>query len=163
MLDDAFVFSANQAITVSAASNYAGTGFGTAGAGVFDTGAPYTSPGGSGGYGSVGVFGGAVKKFSLIVSVGVPFIGPAGGTIYIGLQDSALNTTDWAYTDVGDFLAENLASLQIPGQILINQPMPSTGGSINPPNILRQFLRMYYTIAGGPFTAGTLNARVDMM
>ena len=164
MLDDAFIFSNNQAITISAASNYAGTGFGSAGAGVFDTGTLVPSPPGTQAqYGGIGVFGGAVTKFTLIVTVGIPFVGPVGSTLYVGLQDSALNTTDWLYTDITDYLVENLASLQIPGQVIISQPLPAIGGSTNPPGALRQYLRMYYTVAGGPFTAGTLNARVDIM
>ena len=163
MLDDAFIFSNNQAITVSAASNYPGTGFGSAGAGVFDTGSLYTSPGGSGGYGQNGMFGGAVKKFTLFVSVGVPFVGPAGATILVFMQDSADNV-NWATTDLGNTVASVLAQLQVPGASLLQGDLPGLGGStaIAIP-ILRQYLRVFYTVAGGPFTLGTVNARVDLM
>ena len=163
MTDDLMIFSQNQLITVSAASNYPGTGAGSAGPGVLDTGLLIPSPGGSGGFGQQGAFGGSPIKFTLTVSVGVMFQGPANAMLSVGLQDSADNAS-WATTNVSDFLAETLSVLQNPGQIILQMPLPGIGGSTNALlAILRQYLRMLYTVTNGPFTAGTINARLDVM
>ena len=163
MLDDAFIFSNNQLITVSAASNYPGCGFGTAGAGVFDTGTLYTSPGGSGGYGQSGVFGGAVTKFTLTVSIAQIFAGPANATLLVLVQDSADNV-NWLPTDLSEITPDILTTLQAPGAILCQGVLPAFGGSLAVAlPLLRQYLRIFYQVANGPFTAGAVNARVDMM
>ena len=162
MRDDLGVFSLNQAITVSAASNYAGTGAGSAGAGVLDCGLLVASFGGSGGFGQNGIFGGSPIRFILNVSVGQIFAGPADATLQVYLQDSADNSS-WANTNLGTQVALTLSTLQIPGQTLLNGDLPGIGGSTNPPVGLRQFLRIWYAVTGGPFTGGTVNADLDVM
>jgi hypothetical protein len=144
MIDDLTIFSMNQAITSSAASNYAGTGGGSAGAGILDTA----------GLGSLGL---AVTKFILFIAVGIPFTGPVGSTLTVVLQDSPDGIT-FATTDLGNTITQPLISLIIPGIPLLAGPLPIVGGGTNPPNFLDRFLRCYYTVGGGPFTAGTVNA-----
>ena len=162
MTDDLMIFSNNQPITVTAVSNYAGCGGGSAGAGVLDTAGIIPSSG-TGGYGYNGAVGGSPIKFTLTVSVGVMFQGPANAMLSVGLQDSADNAS-WATTNISDFLAEPLSVLQNPGQIILQMPLPGIGGSTNALlAILRQYLRMLYTVTNGPFTAGTINARLDVM
>jgi hypothetical protein len=162
MTDDLTIFSQNQLITVSAASNYAGTGAGSAGAGVLDTGLLVPSPGGSGGFGQQGVFGGSPQRFILSVSVAQLFLGPVNATLQVFLQDSADNV-NWANTNLSDILAENLTTLQILGQNILQGDIPGIGGSTQTGTILRQYLRMFYLVAGGPFTGGAVNARIDVM
>jgi len=162
MLDDAFVFSSGQLITVSAASNYPNTGFGTAGAGVFDLGAVVPSPGGAGGYGARGVLGGSLSTYLLSVYVFQIFQGPANAGLTVFLQDSADNI-NWFNTDLGDYLLEPLSVLTIPGARLIQTQLPSISGSVNPPGPLQRYIRMYYSVTNGPFTAGAVNANVDVL
>jgi hypothetical protein len=163
MRDTAQIFSDNQPITVSTVSNYAGTGFGSAGPGVLDTGALFTSPGGSGGFGQQGVFGGSPIKFILTVSVAQVFAGPAGATLLVLVQDSADNV-NWNATDLSEVNPDILTTLQFPGAILLQGVLPSMGGSTNIPlPILRQFLRISYVVTLGPFTAGNVNAGLDVM
>lgn len=163
MTDDLMIFSSNQLITVSAASNYPGTGAGSAGAGVLDTGLLVPSAGGSGGFGQSGNFGGSPIRFILNVSVAQLFTGPANATIQVFLQDSADNLA-WANTNLSDITADPLSVLQVIGANLLQGDLPGLGGStaIALP-ILRQYIRVFYTVANGPFTGGAVNARLDVM
>ena len=147
MQDALTVFSQGQAITVSAASNYAGTGAGSFSAGVLDTG----------GEGSIGD---VVKKFPLVVTVGVPFAGPVGSTLVVFAQESNDGVT-WTNTDLGNSAANTLAlgSLFSAGALLLKGVLPISGAG--PSGKLGRYLRVYYTVSGGPFTAGTINAWLD--
>ena len=163
MLEDLMMFSNRQLITVTAASNYAGTGAGSAGAGVLDCGLLTPSPGGQAGFGQDGVFGGSPQRFMLTVSVAQVFAGPVGSTLLTGLQDSADNTT-FNTTNLSMIIAANFTLLQIPGQILLQGDLPAMGGStLAAISALRQYLRMLYTVGGGPFTAGAISAWIDVM
>ena len=163
MTDDLMIFSNMQLITVSAASNYAGTGGGSAGPGVLDTGLLVPSPGGSGGFGQQGAFGGSPIKFILGVTVAQVFQGPANATLLVLVQDSADNV-NWANTDMSEVTADPLSTLQVPGAFLTQSVLPAIGGSLAIPlPVLRQYLRIFYTVANGPFTAGAVNARIDVM
>jgi hypothetical protein len=163
MTDDLTIFSNNQLITVSAASNYAGTGAGSAGAGVLDCGLLTPSPGGSGGFGSNAIFGGSPQRFILTISVSQVFAGPVGSTLLCALQDSADNVT-FNTTNLGMIIAANLTLLQIPGQTLLQGDLPPMGGStLAGIDLLRQYLRTFYTVGGGPFTAGALRAQIDVL
>ncbi len=142
MYDDALMFSVGQAITVSARSNWPGTGFGSFAAGILDTG----------GAGSLD----AVGKWPLTISTGQMFTGPVGATLQIYLQDSPDGVT-WSNTPLGTPVALTLATLGAPGVILLKSVFPIYGGT-NPPVVLDRYLSIFYTVAGGPFTAGTLNA-----
>ena len=159
-MDDTLVFSSNQLITVSAASNYPGTQGPSAG--VYDTIGVVPSPGGSGGFGQVGVLAGSPIKFTIVCSLAQIFQGPANATLLVQVQDSPDNV-NWSVTDMTEVLAENLAALQIPGQILITSVIPAIGGSTNPPGPVQRYIRIFYVVANGPFTAGAVNARIDMM
>jgi hypothetical protein len=162
MLDDLMLFSRNQLITVTAVSNYAGTGAGSAGAGVLDCGLLTPSPGGSGGFGQDGIFGGSPQRFMLTVSVTQVFAGPVGSTLLCGMQDSADNVT-FNLTNLSMIIAANLTLLQIPGQVLLSGDLPAIGGStLTALAVLRQYLRMLYTVGGGPFTAGAITAGIDV-
>jgi len=163
MTDDLLIFSSNQLITVSAASNYAGTGAGSAGAGVLDTGLLVPSPGGSGGFGQKGQFGGSPIRFMLSVIVAQLFTGPVNATLQVFLQDSADNF-NWANTNLNDVTPEPLTVLQMVGVNLLQGDLPGIGGSTSIAlPILRQYIRVYYLVANGPFTAGAVNARLDVM
>jgi hypothetical protein len=150
--DDSLVFSDNQAITISAASNNPRTGFGSFAAGVLDTGGPNS-------------IGDQVKKSILKVTVGVPFVGPAGSTLTAFLQESSDGTT-WFNTDLGNSIVNSLAMLQQAGIVLLDGVLPRSGNSpatsISPIGRLGQYLRCFYTVGGGPFTAGTLNAWIEV-
>lgn len=139
------VFSEAQAITVSTASNYAGTGAGSFAAGVLDTG----------GEDSLSE---AVKKFPLVVSVGVPFAGPLGATLTVALQESNDGTT-WTASELNNGLAQTLTQLQMAGFLILKGPLPISGNG--PTGKLGRFLRVFFTVTGGPFTAGTINAKLD--
>lgn len=156
MREDLMIFSSGQPITVSAASNYVGTGQGSAGAGVLDTGPLFVSPAAAGGYGSQGVFGGSIHRFILNVSVVQLFQG-AGASLQVFLQDSADNV-NWANTNVSMIAAYAVAVLA-PGKPLLSMDLPGLGNS----GILRQFLKVWYAVTGGPFTAGTVNAGIDVL
>jgi hypothetical protein len=151
MMDDSAMFSVNQAITVSAASNYAGCGFGVAGPGVYDTGAE-------------GSLGQAVKKFIFRATVGIPFVGPANATLVFSLQGGN-DLIAWAILNIGDYYPFTLPTLQIPGQILCDSPLANIGGALSattPPRLMPRYMRINYWVANGPFTAGTVNAGLDM-
>jgi len=144
------VFSFGQEITFSAASNYPGTGGGSFAAGVLDTG------------GSDAISE-AVTKFPLVISVGVPFQGPVGSTILAYLQESN-DGVNWFTSDLSDVNANTLTQLQQPGYILLKGPIPIVGIGVVPGQVtgkLGRYLRCYYQVSGGPFTAGTLNAWLD--
>ena len=161
MREDLMIFSSGQAIIVTAASNYAGTGGGGAGAGILDTGVLFQSFSASGGYGSQGVFGGSPHRFILNVSVGQMFIGPVAATLQVFLQDSA-DAVNWANTNVSDVLAETTA-IMLPGVSILSMDIPGLGGSQLGSQVLRQFLRVLYVVANGPFTGGTVNAGIDVL
>ena len=160
MLDDNLVFSQIQPITVSAPSNYPGTGGPSPG--VFDTIGVVPSPGGSGGFGQMGVVAASPIKFTITASIAQIFQGPVNATLLVQVQDSPDNV-NWSVTDMTEVLAENLAALQIPGQIIITSVIPAIGGSTNPPGVVQRYIRIFYVVANGPFTAGAVNARIDMM
>ena len=150
--DDSLVFSDAQAITVSVASNNPRTGFGSAGAGVLDTG----------GANSIGD---QVKKSILKVTVGVPFVGPVGSTLSVFLQESNDNVT-WVNSDLGNAFVNSLTMLQQAGFSLLDGVLPRSGNSLagvlGPAGRLGQYLRVYYTVVGGPLTAGTINAWIEV-
>jgi hypothetical protein len=149
MTDFYNLFSDQQAITVSAASNATGNG------GVIDLLGSSTD-----------VFFGATLQpneggnmLYLKVSVGsTQFVG-AGATLTCELQESPDKST-WANTIIGSAVAVPVAQL-LPGQILLWAPLPFFGGSILPPQRLLRYLRMWYIVTGGPFTAGTINAQIE--
>ena len=150
--DDSLVFSDAQAITVSVASNNPRTGFGSFAAGVLDTG----------GANSIGD---QVKKSILKVTVGVPFVGPVGSTLSVFLQESNDNVT-WVNSDLGNAFVNSLTMLQQAGFSLLDGVLPRSGNSLagvlGPAGRLGQYLRVYYTVGGGPFTAGTINAWIEV-
>jgi len=162
MIDDPTTFSLNQLITVSTTSNYAGCGFGSAGAGVLDLGPLVPSPGGAGGYGYGGALGDIIWRWPLKVVVSQIFAGPAGATLAIDLQDSPDNLT-YNITQLGTTpmitIATGLGTL---GQRIIDAPLPRISGSTNPPIPLGRYLRILYVVTGGPFTAGAINAFLDI-
>ena len=163
MTDDLMIFSQNQLITVSAASNYPGTGAGSAGPGVLDTGLLIPSPGGSGGFGQQGAFGGSPIKFTLSVTVAQIFLGPANATLLVLVQDSADNV-NWLSTDLSEINPDILTTLQVPGAILSQAVLSAMGGSLAIAlPYLRQYIRIFYQVANGPFTGGAVNARIDTM
>ncbi len=145
MRDDATVFSDNQAITVSAASNNPRTGFGSFAAGVLDTGGE-------------DALSEAVKKFPMVVSVGIPFAGPVGSTLTAALQESNDGTT-WVNSELNNGVAQTFTMLQQAGLLILKGSIPISGNG--PTGKLGRYLRVYYTVGGGPFTAGTIHAWID--
>jgi hypothetical protein len=137
MLDDKMIFSFDQAITVSAASNYASTG------GVIDTVA-------------MGAMSDMVKRAFVAMSIKETFTGPAGSTLDIVLQDSPDGTV---WTDT--WIQVNAALASLVAGIGISHPLPIYAGSY-PPIKLNRFLRMNYTVTLGPFTAGKLSVVLDV-
>ena len=145
MRDDFGIFSNGQAITVSAASNYPGTGFGSFAAGVMDCAGP-------------GAISEAVTKFPLAVSIGIPFQGPVGSTLFVYLQESNDGVT-WVNSDLQTGVVQTLTILQQPGFLILKGPIPISGSAAN--GKIGQYNRVYYLVGGGPFTAGTINAWLD--
>lgn len=80
------------------------------------------------------------------IGVGTAATAAGAATVTITLQDSADNST---FTDVVSTQAIGKAALTVGAQFVL--PMPVTH---------RRFVRLNYTVATGPLTAGTFSAQV---
>jgi len=99
-------------------------------------------------------------KIYLKVCVGaVGFVG-AGATLAVAMQDAPDGVT-YANTILQTTQPIPAVNL-LPGTVLLWAPLPFFSGSVLPPNKMYRFTRMAYTVAGGPFTAGTVNALLDV-
>ena len=90
------------------------------------------------------------REIELLVQVGTAFTAAGAATMTVALQGSVDNST---FTDMAVTRAIPVASLTA-GATLFNISVPPVGtGQAHP-----RYLRMNYTVATGPMTAGTVTA-----
>lgn len=85
-------------------------------------------------------------RLDMVVTVGAAAAAAGAATVAIAIQDSANGTT---FADVITSGALPVANLGAGAQVIL--PMPA---------IHRRYVRVNYTVASGPLTAGTFSAQV---
>jgi hypothetical protein len=106
------------------------------------------------------IMGGAHIAFLKAV-VSTQFVG-AGATLGVDL-DEAPDGATWAHTVLGNYPPGIPVQYLTPGAVLLWAALPLYGGSILPIQPLLRWLSVYYTVVGGPFTAGAVNAWLDVV
>ncbi|HEX7386247.1 MAG TPA: hypothetical protein VF285_03090 [Castellaniella sp.] len=89
---------------------------------------------------------GLTDRLSMVITVGAAATAAGAATVTFAVQDSADNST---FADVVASAAVGVASLAAGAQVVI--PMPV---------LHRRYVRLNYTVATGPLTAGKFSAQV---
>lgn len=146
MIDALTTFSANQAITASAASTKS----------LDLTDANHQ-------------IGQAAHKLKLKVMVGSAHFSGSMTSMDVALQDSADNTT---FADTNIKVSGIAKAKLLEGVLLLDVVLPSTGGAAQVANLvgspppgpspLRRYIQVYYTLNGGAASAGKVYAFIDV-
>lgn len=97
-------------------------------------------------FGQVNPNSGLSDRLSMVVTVGEGATATGAATVTFAVQDSADNSS---FADVASTAAIGKASLGLGAQVVI--PMPV---------LHRRYVRLNYTVATGPLTAGKFSAQV---